>query len=174
MRWVALFSQTGSEIVEVSEALGDYPDLCVTNQQDLTKIRKELYENCAMKVTDKQVPPQQYYQLIGTPVDTIVTLNGWLRIVPPEICSAYEMYNGHPGLITKHPQLKGKDPQKKAFDLQLTTSGCIIHQVTPEVDGGEILLEREVRIQNMTLPAIFTILHNTSVNLWVEFLAQKL
>ena len=48
--------------------------------------------------------------------NTLITLNGWLRIVPPDKCAKYNIYNGHPGLITKYPELKGKDPQQRMWE----------------------------------------------------------
>jgi folate-dependent phosphoribosylglycinamide formyltransferase PurN len=47
--------------------------------------------------------------------DAIVTLHGWLRVIPAYVCERSRIYNGHPGLITKYPELKGKDPQVRAF-----------------------------------------------------------
>ena len=34
MKWIAFFSQTGSEIVELSKSIGRKPDLLVTNNVD--------------------------------------------------------------------------------------------------------------------------------------------
>lgn len=104
----------------------------------------------------------------------IVTLHGWLRIVPEEICNEYEMYNGHPGLITKYPELKGKDPQMRAFQGDYNTGGCVIHKVTPGVDEGEILMEREVGIRLLDLDGLFRTLHKTSADMWIEFLKERL
>ena len=84
------------------------------------------------------------------------------------------MWNGHPGLITKYPELKGKDPQQKAIALGLKSSGCIIHRVTPEVDSGEIVASKEIQIENLEPADVFSKLHETSVNLWVEFLKTKI
>ena len=40
--WVAFFSQTGSEINNLSKSLGIYPDVIATNKQDMTGINEEL------------------------------------------------------------------------------------------------------------------------------------
>ena len=73
--------------------------------------------------------------------NAIVTLHGWLRIVPPYVCERSKIYNGHPGLITKYPELKGKDPQEKAFKLKHKTIGCVLHKVSAGVDEGKIVME---------------------------------
>ena len=47
MRWAALFSQTGSEICNLSEKLGRYPDLVISDNTDENKIVDSRIElNC--------------------------------------------------------------------------------------------------------------------------------
>jgi phosphoribosylglycinamide formyltransferase 1 len=168
--WIAFFSQTGSEIVEVSKLLGRWPDLIITNERPdhLRKIHPALEGKVAF-VENK--PTQEELGLIlGHYKDPLVTLHGWLRIMPSYICNRFEIYNGHPGLITEYPELKGKDPQQKAFDLGLESSGCVIHRVTEGVDEGEILRSRKVSIKGLEIGELFHILHSISVSLWVDFL----
>lgn len=173
-RWVAFFSQSGSEINAVSKQLGFYPHICITNKSSLDDVNSELKTNTTIVRTNKKLTEEDYVHLIGYPTNTIVTLNGWLRIVPRAICETYTVYNGHPGLITKYPELKGKDPQQKAIILGLETSGCVIHKVIPEVDSGSILAEEEVSIKGLEVSEVFAKLHNTSVKLWVNFLKTEL
>jgi phosphoribosylglycinamide formyltransferase-1 len=168
--WVAFFSQTGSEIVEVSKLLNRWPDLIITNErpEHLRKIHPAL-EGKVCFVENK--PSEEELGIILSHYkDPVVTLHGWLRIMPPHICSNYEIYNGHPGLITEYPELKGKDPQQKAFDLGLESSGCVIHRVTEGVDEGEILRSRKVSIKGLEIGELFHILHSISISLWVDFL----
>jgi folate-dependent phosphoribosylglycinamide formyltransferase PurN len=170
-KWVAFFSQTGSEIVEVSKLLGRWPDMIVTNERSehLRKIHPALEDKHLVFVENK--PTEEELSMIlsqyGNP---LVTLHGWLRIMPPYICNRFEIYNGHPGLITEYPELKGKDPQQKAFDLGLEFSGCVIHRVTEGVDEGEILRSRKVYIKGLEIGELFHILHSISISLWVDFL----
>ena len=88
------------------------------------------------------------------------------------MCENYNIYNLHPGLITKYPFLKGFNPQEKAFNLKLPTSGSVIHKVTSELDGGEILKSIEVDIKNLTLEEVYSELHKASSQLWVDFLQE--
>jgi len=82
------------------------------------------------------------------------------------------IYNGHPGLITKYPELKGKDPQMKAWNLDLSSSGCVIHQVTAGVDDGPVVRSQQISIRNLTMDEMFQKLHNISVDMWVNFLKR--
>ena len=45
MKWIALFSQTGSEICEVSKKIGRWPNWVVTNKQTWDNINPELIDN---------------------------------------------------------------------------------------------------------------------------------
>tara|TARA_R110002050_G_scaffold218567_2_gene354481 strand:+ start:1198 stop:1728 length:531 start_codon:yes stop_codon:yes gene_type:complete len=174
MKWVALFSQTGSEIYQISEQLGKYPDTVLCNKQDdFNAINPHLIGKVPIIFTDKKPTIEQYLYYI--PEDSLVTMHGWLRIVPGEVCDKRDIYNGHPGLITEYPQLKGKDPQQKAIDLGLEYSGCILHKATAELDGGPIIDQSDrVNIEGKTSSEVFTDLHKASVNLWIDFLKSKL
>lgn len=171
---ITFFSQTGSEIVHISKLIGKWPDLIITNKRPahLRTIHPEL-EGRVLFVENK--PTEEELLMILSQYDNpLITLHGWLRIIPPSLCNKYEIYNGHPGLITEYPQLKGKDPQEKAFKLGLDFSGCVIHRVTEGVDEGEILSSRKVSIKGLELEEIFRRLHRISVSLWTEFLNKKL
>lgn len=172
--WITFFSQTGSEIVHVSKLLGRWPDLIVTNSRPdhLRTINPEL-KGKVLFVENKPTE-RDLAEILSQYNNPLITLHGWLRIMPPSLCNKYEIYNGHPGLITEYPELKGKDPQEKAFKLGLKSSGSVIHKVTEGVDEGEVLLERKVSIKELKLEEIFRILHRISVSLWAEFLNKKL
>ena len=115
------------------------------------------------------------YVLRVDPTEIVCTLHGWLKIVPSEICKEYDIYNGHPGDVIKYPQLKGKDPQKKAFDLGLKTSGCIIHRVTPVVDDGPIEMYDQVSIEDCKSELeVINRLKECSLNQWTTFIPTLL
>jgi folate-dependent phosphoribosylglycinamide formyltransferase PurN len=112
-------------------------------------------------------------------VDTLVTLNGWLRIVPPDKCSKFNIYNGHPGLITKYPELKGKDPQQRTWDNlhKYEYIGSVVHKVVEEVDAGEVEEEESVYTANNTLASVddvYNTLRGTSLRAWCRFLKERL
>lgn len=173
MKWFALFSQTGSEIYQVSEKLGRYPDMILCNKQDnFEGVNKNLIGKAPIIFTDKKPTTEQYLQYI--PEDALTTMHGWLRIVPGEVCQQRRIVNGHPGLITEYPELKGKDPQQKAIDMGLEYSGCVLHETIAEVDSGHILGEKKVRIADLTDDMVFFALHEASIKLWVEFLDSEI
>jgi len=173
--WITFFSQTGSEIVQISEALGRWPDMVITNRrpESARTINPKLPKE-KLYFTSNKPEEYEYLHYLRQLKNPIITLHGWLRVLPEGICNKYEIYNGHPGLITRYPELKGKDPQMRAFAGDYNTAGCVIHKVTPGVDEGEILMEIEVGLRLWDLDGLITILHKTSVNMWIEFLEERL
>ena len=173
--WIAFFSQTGSEIVEVSKILGRWPDKIITNHRPahLRTINQDIPTHL-LHWTENKPEEHEYHWLLMGYEDPIITLHGWLRVVPESVCKQFEIYNGHPGLITRYPELKGKDPQMKTWHGDYQTAGCVIHRVTAGVDEGEILMEREFGCRLLDLDELFRKLHKTSGDMWVEFLHNKL
>lgn len=181
-KWIALFSQTGSEIVDLALHFDRWPDIIVTNNNDASKWHstiRELYdrelsglggESRIKVVSNVQAKTANFLHSIAD-LDSFITLHGWLRIVPENICNIYTIYNGHPGLITDYPELKGKDPQERMFNGGgYTYYGSVVHKVVPEVDSGEIVSEVKRFNTMKTLAEVYKGLKNTSLSAWIDFL----
>lgn len=178
-KWVTFFSQTGSEIVEISKYLNRWPDVIITNKE----LHEEPFTNkdlltldIPMYILPKKPDIDSYMTALhdaGADVeDTIITLNGYLRVIPAEVCDKYTIYNGHPGDIVMYPELKGFNPQERAF-LQrdtMQTAGSVIHRVTKDIDEGEIVGRKVCDFDVETIDEAYSLLHKNSVQLWVEFL----
>lgn len=182
--WKAFFSQSGSEIYEISTRIGRFPDAIITNKnpEDMDKINPDLLERAFDRfIFIPQKPTIEEYKEAIRRAD-MVTLHGFLRILPPDICSRYRIFNGHPGLITKFPELKGKDPQKKVWINHKTTPykfhGHVIHKVVPEVDAGEIVSAKQFYSDNIYnefngLDEYIKYLHRLAIENWVEFVKKQ-
>jgi folate-dependent phosphoribosylglycinamide formyltransferase PurN len=173
--WVAFFSQTGTEIANISVFHKSVPTCIVHNKRNLDKVNSWVLQQVKKQSTSIiQLPAKptvdDYFSVLEKYKNPIITLHGYLRIIPKEICEKYEMYNLHPGLITKYPDLKGKDPQDRAFHKKYPTIGCVIHRVTPEVDSGEIMLEHEINSQHADLDRLYVDLHALASVMWCHFL----
>ena len=189
MKWVAFFSQTGSEIVNISRAIKRWPDLVVTNKQDDKTTHVELVQRVRQKDTELLTLPSRPKEMDYTRAadelnysilndawreNVFVTLHGYLRILPPDFTRASNIFNGHPGLITKHPELKGLDPQKKAWSESHIRVGCVIHKVIPELDSGEVVAEKMLHNNFETFIDLLDALHVASSELWINFLNERL
>jgi len=171
--WIAFFSQTGGEIADLSEQLGRKPDLIVTNERsERLRTIDDRIEGGSMLPNKPSIA--EYREVLKDFDNPIITLHGWLRVVPEEICREYEIYNGHPGLITQYPELKGKDPQVRAFEGKYETAGCVLHRVIPEVDEGQIISEESFNAEGLSLDELFRILKDRSLYMWVNFLEKVL
>jgi len=170
--WIAFFSQTGSEIVDIANALGYWPDAIITNERpsNIRKINSDLLEQNLLATTINKPLVEDYEEVIGFYKDPIITLHGWLRIMPPSICEKYSIFNGHPGLITVYPELKGKDPQIRAFEGKYPVMGCVLHKVDAGVDEGKILAEERFNAFNITEEEMWKVTRDRSLFLWVDFL----
>tara|TARA_R100000322_G_scaffold166624_1_gene133286 strand:- start:4 stop:561 length:558 start_codon:yes stop_codon:yes gene_type:complete len=176
--WFALFSQTGQEIIDISNQIDRVPDLIISNNHP-SKVLNILkgVEYRWLISTEEAKTLDILDEVVSEPKETLITLNGWLRIVPPDKCEKYNIYNGHPGLITKYPELKGKDPQKRAWDdiHEYETVGSVIHKVVEEVDAGQINTYSEISTANiLTLDEMYDALRSTSLITWGSFLKERL
>lgn len=171
--WITYFSQTGGEIADLAESLGKWPTRIITNKRpaDLRTIDPRIIEHGYIEISNNPTEKElfdilQYFQ------DPIITLHGWLRIMPEDICKYYEIYNGHPGLITEYPELKGKDPQIRAYEGKYPVAGAVLHRVTAGVDEGRIIAEEKFNADNLELDDLFRTLRDRSLYMWGNFLKK--
>lgn len=165
-----MFSQTGTELAEVCKRINRWPDLIYTTNKDISKINSSLHEQNIKVMSHDQIVNEIRSNTYSD--DDFITLHGYLRILPELPIVAY---NGHPGDIELFPELKGKDPQQKALDLGLEQTGCIIHKVTQELDGGPIVKSSAAYLiqDNETIDSLVANLRKISIELWVEFLTER-
>ena len=171
MKWIALFSQSGGEIVNLSKKLGRTPDCVLTNNLKPETWRYGIYELSSKRYIMTHKDIVDYLMSIEP---GLVTLHGYLRILPAEVCERHTVVNGHPGDIVLHPELKGKDPQKKALELGLVSTGVVIHKAVAEVDAGEILEHGTYDIPtDITEEQLILNLKELQLRLWVNYLKDK-
>lgn len=180
-KWITFFSQTGSEINNIRKAFNRDPDLIITNRYGFDEsINEELKDACKDRFVFIPRRPvlENYLNIIDLHREIfnncIITLNGYLRIIPPELCNMFTIYNLHPGLISRYPELRGFNPQERAYNGGYETSGAVIHRVVAEVDAGDIIESIEVPIKGLTLDQVYSVLHKKSTELWIKFLKDKI
>lgn len=75
----------------------------------------------------------------------LICLAGFMRVL-----STYFFENWHKEIINIHPSLlpsfKGASAIDDAFSAGVTETGCTVHYVIPEIDAGEIITQRKVKI----------------------------
>ena len=174
--WITFFSQTGSEIYKLSKLLNRVPDKIITNKpfSKSETINFDLFNEYFDQLYFVNTKPtvEEYFNII--PEGSLVTMHGWLRIMPPEVCEKYEIYNLHPAPLKMYPDLKGFNPQERVYNEKRDFSGNTIHKCITEVDAGEILAENTLFVRGFTLDQIFFETHKKATELWVDFLRKKL
>ena len=75
-------------------------------------------------------------------VDLIV-LAGYMRVIQNPDAFPAPIINVHPSLL---PKYKGLHAVEQAMEAGETVTGCTVHYVNEELDGGEIILQAEVPI----------------------------
>ena len=75
-------------------------------------------------------------------VDLIV-LAGYMRVIKDPDAFPAPIINVHPSLL---PKYKGLHAVEQAIDSCDEVTGCTVHYVNEELDGGEIILQGEVSI----------------------------
>ena len=178
MIWIAFFSQTGSEIVELSKSLGRKPDLIVTNNfEEKIKFNSGVRELDVTLMSAKHDLLMNYFrdQSVYYTDQTIISLHGYLRILPPDICEQYEIYNGHPGAINIYPELKGKAPQERVWleNEKYNIIGSVVHRCTAELDAGDIMKSVMVRNRCYSRDEVYASLKMTSLSAWDFFMKEK-
>lgn len=172
--WVVFYSRTGHEIIRLIQATKLLPRAIVTTRRGEV-ITDEMYalvkEHQIPIIFMPSKPTSVNYSNVLKPTD-FVTLHGWLRIVPEDICVQYagRIHNLHPGLITKYPELKGKDPQERAAEGNYSTCGCVIHEVTAGVDEGQVIDSCEIPCVPEN---IYANLGDAALKMWTKFILSR-
>jgi phosphoribosylglycinamide formyltransferase-1 len=81
----------------------------------------------------------------------LVVLAGYLRMLTPVMINKYagRMMNTHPALLPSFggKGMHGLNVHQAVLDCGCKVSGCTIHFVTLDVDGGQIILQKAVPVQ---------------------------
>lgn len=89
---------------------------------------------------------RRYIAAVGERAPDLVVLAGFMRVLKPGFLTAFEgkIINLHPSLL---PSFPGLDGIGQAWRRGVKITGCTVHFVTGEVDGGPIIDQAPVRIE---------------------------
>jgi formyltetrahydrofolate-dependent phosphoribosylglycinamide formyltransferase len=79
----------------------------------------------------------------------LVLLIGFMRILSAEFCREWRdrLLNVHPSLLPKYAGGMDTNVHKDVLKNGETETGCTIHFVTDEVDGGPILIQKKCNVE---------------------------
>ena len=155
-RTAILISGRGSNMMALVEAARDpaYPAevVCVvSNRADAKGLDFAAANGIAAKVIDhKAFATREAFEAaldddLRSMNVQIIALAGFMRVLTAGFIARWEgrMINIHPSLL---PAYKGLHTHERALADGTKTHGCSVHLVTPELDGGPVLLQAEVPV----------------------------
>jgi formyltetrahydrofolate-dependent phosphoribosylglycinamide formyltransferase len=106
-------------------------------------VRHALVQNKSRAAFDAEV--SQLLQ--GEGVD-LVLLAGYMRILSPSFCRAWRgrCINVHPSLLPAFAGGMDLQVHEAVIAAGVEESGCTVHMVTEEVDGGPIVVQKKVQV----------------------------
>jgi phosphoribosylglycinamide formyltransferase 1 len=95
-----------------------------------------------------RLEPEVEEQLVKTLHDAgveLVVLAGFMRVLHKPMLKAFprRIINIHPSLL---PKFTGLEAWKQALQAGETVTGCTVHYVDEQIDHGQILAQKELRI----------------------------
>jgi len=146
-----LFSGTGTNLKYILEHLhGKKIEVVValTNRPDAKGILIAQEHNIPFEIIDSSlfatreafdselVHALHYYK------PNLTVLAGFMRILTPVFTNEVQAINLHPSLLPLH---KGMMAIERSYDDENEVGGVSVHWVSAELDGGEVILQKEIQ-----------------------------
>jgi phosphoribosylglycinamide formyltransferase-1 len=156
-RIAILISGRGSNMIALADAVrsGSIPDaevaIVISDQPSAAGLEKAKERGIETLVVERRGRTREEHDreivvaLSDRKID-LVCLAGYMRVLSADFIDAYRgrILNIHPSLL---PSFPGLNAQKQALENGATVSGCTVHYVDETLDGGPIIVQREVPIQ---------------------------
>ena len=160
MRAVILGSGRGSNAEAILEAqqrgrlgaarvvqiLSDRPDAGILALGPRFGVQAEFVDPAPFKTKLEGAGEERFIAAVRAAQPDLVVLAGFMRVLKPGFLNAFagKIINLHPSLL---PSFPGLDGIGQAWRRGVKVTGCTVHGVTAEVDGGQILDQSVVRIE---------------------------
>ena len=189
MRLAVIGSTNGTDLVPIVEAIGSgglsaTVEVVLSNNETsgiLKKARGYGIENhfICHKNKKRDVFDFEMSQILEDKKIDLILLIGFMRILSSEFVDRWfgKIVNVHPSLLPKYAGGMNSDVHKSVLAAGDKETGCTIHLVTKEVDGGPILLQKSCpvfendsidslkeRVQKLEGEAFIEIINNWSNN----------
>ena len=143
MRLGVMCSGNGSNFENIHHACPKHDIVIMVYNKKKAKAKRRAdrldIPSCYSKDEDEIIALFNAYE-----VDMIV-MAGWMRIITPKLINAFpqRIINLHPSLL---PKYKGLHAVEQAINNGEEFTGCSVHYVNEELDGGEVIMQSEVPI----------------------------
>ena len=189
IRLGVLGSTNGTDLLPILTAIKDGEldasvELVVSNNKKALILEKARSHNIDSFFIDhknkkREVFDKEISQRLKEKEVDLILLIGFMRILSCGFVSEWsgKIINVHPSLLPKYAGGMNSDVHKSVLDAGDKETGCTIHLVTKEVDGGPILLQKSCpvfendsidslkeRVQKLEGEAFIEIINNWSNN----------
>ena len=156
LRIVVLISGSGTNLQAILDAINEQHiparvEAVISNKADAYGLQRASQAGVASEVlehtafTNRNSYDQALIKLIDQYQPGLIVLAGFMRILSDEFVEHYagRMMNIHPSLL---PKYKGLNTHQRVLEAGDSEHGCSVHFVTPELDGGPVILQARVPI----------------------------
>ena len=148
-RIVILFSGTGSNLLNIIERL-HLKEVevvaAITNRPKAAGIAKAKAHGVKVEVIDhtlyesREAFDERLLETIKKYSPDLVVMAGFMRILTPIVTDNIKAINVHPSLL---PLFKGANAIERSFESDEPYGGISVHWVSSELDGGEIIAQKQ-------------------------------
>lgn len=132
---------------EVVQIYADKPDAGILALGPRFGVPADFLDAAPFKTKLDGAGEEHYIAAITACRPDLIVLAGFMRVLKPRFLEAFagRIINLHPSLL---PSFPGLDGIGQAWRRGVKIAGCTVHRVTLEVDGGPILDQAAVRIED--------------------------
>lgn len=159
---VVFISGNGSNMVALIKASKqkEYPAeiiAVICDNPHAKGIEKAQNSNLPVHVIDrksystKEAHEESIFTILSQYKPDLICFAGYMRLISPRFVKFYEgrILNIHPSLL---PAFKGLKTHERVLDAGVKITGCTVHVVTEDMDGGKILAQAAVPVCHSDTP----------------------
>ena len=154
MRIIVMGSTRGTSLDGILDSdLREHICMIVSDKLDAPILKKGRIHNiktyAQVSISESRVDyDKKMVKVLKEEKPDVILMIGYMRIVSDHFVESFKgkMLNIHPSLLPKFGGLMDLKVHEAVLDANETESGCTIHQVTEQVDDGEIVLQLKCNI----------------------------
>ena len=136
----------GRRRAEIVRIFSDQPGAGILSLAARFKVPADFLDAAPFRTKLDGEGERRYIEAIDACRPDLIVLAGFMRVLKPPFLAHFagRVINLHPSLL---PSFPGLDGIGQAFRRGVKITGCTVHHVTAEVDGGPIIDQAAVRIE---------------------------
>jgi len=150
LRLVVLASGRGSNFEAIADAVkkGELPNAemvaLITNRGDAPALKIAESRDIPSYIIDGKDEPK-LIEIVEKLQPNFICLAGYMLVLGKQFLSRWpnQILNIHPSLL---PSFKGLKAQKQALEYGVKWTGCTVHFVNEELDGGPVIAQNSLEI----------------------------